>query len=106
MVSLTGDTLEKIRALFPPELQSNVADILATECGNNLPFFENADEHQLERIRFAVLKLSNGDLSELKQAIHFAKIDWRDVVVAAGFANSLTAHKEWRVKDASREKQG
>jgi len=97
MTSLTDDTLERIRALFPPELQSTVTDTLAAECSNNLPFFENADEHQLERIRFAVLKLSDGDLLELKRAIHIAKIDWRDVLVAAGFADSVTAHRKWRV---------
>jgi len=97
MTSLSDDTFEKIRALFPLEQQSNVANILAVECGNNLPFFENADEDQLERIRFAVLKLSDGDVSELKRAIHIAKIDWRDVLVAAGFADSVTAHKEWHM---------
>ena len=49
----------------------------------------------LERIRFAALKLSNGDLGELRQAVQIAGIDWRDVLVAAGFGHDLRAHERW-----------
>lgn len=97
MVTLTDDTWQRIRALFPPEQHEDVAALLANECGDNLPFCERWDEYQLERIRFAVLKLSGGNISEMRRAINVAKIDWRDVLVAADFANSVTAHKEWRV---------
>ena len=48
----------------------------------------------LERVRFAVLKISNGDIGELREAVRHAQIDWRDVLVAAGFGERL-AHREW-----------
>jgi hypothetical protein len=31
----------------------------------------------------------------LQKAIDLAKIDWRDVLVAADFASDLTAHTSW-----------
>jgi hypothetical protein len=44
--------------------------------------------------RFAVLRLSNGDLTKLRGLGHHGNVDWRDVLVWAGFGNSLTAHGE------------
>jgi len=49
----------------------------------------------LERIRFAVLKLSGGSQFALLYALRCAQIDWRDVLAAAGFADSTTAHEAW-----------
>lgn len=98
MSRLSEETWEKIRRLFPTEQQQEeAAELLSKECGNNLPFCENLDEYGLERIRFAVLKLSKGNLSELYRWVNQAKVDWRDVLMPAGFGNSMTAHKEWRI---------
>jgi hypothetical protein len=41
------------------------------------------------------LKLSGGALNALQRPIDLAKIDWRDVLVAAGFGSDLSAHKSW-----------
>jgi hypothetical protein len=65
------------------------------QCGNNLPSCDDDDEFQLERIRFSALKLSAGNIDKLRDAIKLAKTDWRDLIVAAGFANDPTAHKRW-----------
>jgi hypothetical protein len=98
MVSLTEATREKVRELFPPEQQPEVMQLLEIECGNNLTFLQHKTPEGLERFRFAALKLSQGDLQKLRSAIKLAKSDWRDLLVAAGFANSADAHKEWRVR--------
>lgn len=58
-------------------------------------FCEESDEVQLERVRFAALKLSKGDLRELKKAVKLAQTDWRDLLMAAGFGNDVNAHKKW-----------
>ena len=71
------------------------ADLLVTRCGSNLPFNEEADGRSLERIRFAALKLSDGDLAKLRAAIELAQIDSRDVLVAAGFGHDVRAHEAW-----------
>lgn len=65
------------------------------DCGDNLPLSGAATPVGLERIRFAVLKLSGGDLNELQRAIDLAKADWRDVLVAAGFGSDPNVHKTW-----------
>ena len=98
MAELSEATWEKIRALFPVEHHEEVATILENECGNNLPFLEKLDKYRLERFRFAALKLSRGSVEELRTAVRLAKTDWRDLLVAAGFADSLDAHTRWEVK--------
>jgi hypothetical protein len=95
MAGISEATLKKVRALFPPELHAEVTTLLRDECGNNLPFLQSLDEDSLDRFRFAALKLSQGDLDKLRKAVVLAKKDWRDLLVAAGFANSLDAHRSW-----------
>jgi len=92
---LSEDTHALIERMFPPELRAQVVDLLTRECGNNLPFAESLEEYGLERVRFAALKMSGGDLDKLRAAVEHAKIDSRDVLMGAGFGDSLTAHKEW-----------
>lgn len=93
--TLSPDTQLRVNLLFPPEEQQVVASLLITECGNNLPFLEDLDEYHLERYRFAVLKLSEGSLDKLEKAIELAKSDWRDLLVAAEFADDVHAHRKW-----------
>ncbi|MBW3624168.1 MAG: hypothetical protein KY468_12240 [Armatimonadetes bacterium] len=94
MHGLSGDTLTLVERFFPSAV-SGVITLLSEECGNNLPFLEECDEEELERIRFAVLKLCKGDLDRLYEWIDQAQTDWRDVLVAAGFGESITAHRCW-----------
>ena len=44
----------------------------------------------------AGLKLSGGDLSKLQAAIALAQVDWRDVLMGAGFGEDVSAHRAWR----------
>lgn len=69
--------------------------MLVDECGSNLPFLQNLDMFGLERFRFAALKMSAGDLDRLREAISVAQQDWRDLLMAAGFGQDLTAHERW-----------
>ena len=96
-MKLSAATWDKVRKLFAPAEQQAVGDLLINSCGTNLPFCENSDERALERIRFAVLKLSDGDLSQLQRWVDEAQVDWRDVLMAAGFGHSLSAHTQWRI---------
>jgi hypothetical protein len=49
----------------------------------------------MERIRFAAIRLSKGNMLELLKAIDVARMDWRDVLVAAGFGLQVGAHETW-----------
>jgi hypothetical protein len=67
--------------------------MLVDECGANLPLMD--DPELLERIRVAAIKMSDGDMAKLRQAVDVAKVDWRDLLVAAGFGNDVHAHQRW-----------
>ena len=92
---LTPRTIEHIEALFSEDDQEAAASLLTDECGRNLPMLEKSSPVELERFRFAALKLSRGSLSELREAIALAKTDWRDLLVAADFAVDIDAHESW-----------
>jgi hypothetical protein len=88
---LTTGVRRRINILFRPHEIEPVSSLLTNECGPNLTKYPEL----LERIRFAVLKLSNGDLNALQRAIDLAKLDWRDALVSAGFADDIKAHESW-----------
>lgn len=94
-VPLSDDTKRRVEVLFAESKRAAATQMLVEECGDNLPFNEGQGPVELERIRFAALKLSAGSLTELREAISLAKIDWRDVLVSAGFGNDVAAHRSW-----------
>ena len=95
MDGLSPATWYLVQKLFAPAEQAEAGDLLVQECGTNLPFCQSLDEFGLERVRFAALKVSGGDLGKLYEAVDLAQQDWRDLLMAAGFGHSLTAHREW-----------
>jgi hypothetical protein len=94
MIEISSDTKRRIRALFPKDDWNRVEQMLLTKCGDNLPLVDSTYVDLAERIRFAVLKLSAGSISELEQRIALAALDWRDTLMAAEFGD-VTAHKFW-----------
>jgi hypothetical protein len=96
---LSAETLRRVELLFAPEWRAEATRLLTEQCGYAIPLYH--DDQQLERIRMAVLKLSAGDMAKLIEAIGIAKIDWRDVLVAAGFGNDPLAHHSWLPPEAS-----
>ena len=94
-IELSPETKRRLDALFAGASREKAAAILRTQLGPTLPFAETTTPQDLERIRFAALKLSNGDLSRLQEAAKVAGEDWRDVLVAAGFADDIRAHESW-----------
>jgi gluconokinase len=92
---LSARTSALVERLFLPEDQAEAKRLLIEECGNNLPFCKDEDEIKMERLRFSGLRLSVGNLDELQRAVKVAKSDWRDLLVAARFAESVTAHDGW-----------
>ena len=86
---------QMVVAILFPQSAADAEQFLAEECGQNLPFCEKGTPESLERIRFAVLKIGNGDWTKFGQALDLAKRDWRDVLMWAEFANDLDAHQKW-----------
>jgi hypothetical protein len=91
---LSPETEKRIELLFPVEEQERVRVILVDECGHNIPGWKMAN---VERVRFAALKLSEGKIHKLCGAVDLAKIDFRDVLMAAGFGE-IDSYKLWMPK--------
>jgi hypothetical protein len=83
-VGLTPRVVDEIAKHFPPEQLEDVKHLLDDECGRTIPFFREATAEDVEHIRVCVLRLSRGNLSELREWIRLANIDQRDVLLAAG----------------------
>jgi hypothetical protein len=91
LTPLVNKTIEK---LFPKaDDRETVGNILLEECSDTLPLAENPKE--IERIQLAVLKLSEGEAGKFLEAASLARLDWRDVLVAAGFGEDVEAHLKW-----------
>jgi hypothetical protein len=96
-VALSSGTEERLAAVFPAAADRDQArSLLEKECAEDLPLWSDASGKGLERVRFAVLKLSGGSLESLVEALRLARADWRDALVAAGFADDPDAHLAWR----------
>jgi hypothetical protein len=94
-IELSDETLRRLELLFLAEGRELAERWLRTGCGNNLPSMENASAEGLQRIQIAALKVSDGDLEKLREAIRLAQLDWRDLLVAAGFKHDVDAHLKW-----------
>jgi hypothetical protein len=94
-VPLSQETKQRMDFMFYNEDAIVAAHLLISECSNNLPFCENDGPLELERLRFAALKLSDGNVPPLLEAIELAQKDWRDLLMAAGFGEDAKAHEQW-----------
>jgi hypothetical protein len=95
IVPLSPETRRRLDALFAGADRDDAAELLVTRCGEEIPGYRRGDQQTLERIRFAALKLSDGDLTRLETAIHLAEVDFRDLLMAAGFGLDVRAHESW-----------
>jgi hypothetical protein len=103
MTPLTETVRQKINAIFPAASRETVQKLLEEKCGADLPLTGcfGPDPSAFDRIRFAVLKLSKGDVKSLEREVAAAHVDWRDTLMAAGFGEDLRAHLYWNPKSES-----
>lgn len=92
---LSPRTVQLVELLFSPKDIPEAVHWLEEECGLNLSLIGKKDEYSMERIRFAVIKLSGGSLLKLLEAIDVAQKDWRDLLMMAGFGFDADAHEIW-----------
>lgn len=76
--------ITKAKDCFPNENLQQVLSIL------NLYGLEE-HEGEVERVQIAILKLSENDLQQLKEAVQEAKRDYRNVLAWAEFPDELLA---------------
>ena len=92
---LSRRTTELLLALFEEQRRPALIESLTTEVGTNLSFCDDGTSESLERVRFAVIKLVAEHDQELESAVALAQVDWRDLLVMAGFGERLDAHMDW-----------
>ncbi|WP_158268884.1 hypothetical protein [Pseudomonas mangrovi] len=95
MSDLSQDTTSLVHALYQSREAVEICHVLENECGTEALSCEGWTPVQMERVRYAVLRLATENSMSLDSAIDLAKKDWRDLLIAAGFGNELNAHKEW-----------
>lgn len=81
---LTPNIAKAVARLYPQADVKEVVRLLTEQCADNLPNCQDSDEYGLEDLRFAVLKLSGGNLAKLRDVVRMANEDWRDVIWEAG----------------------
>jgi hypothetical protein len=80
---------------LPPVAEPKSLNFSCINAGTTFLFVNVVMSSSWTGVRFAALKLSAGGMDRLRKAIELAKTDWRDLLVAAEFANDVNAHKRW-----------
>jgi hypothetical protein len=81
--------------MFSESGRDEAIRLLREDCTADALHSSTMSPAELERCHFAVLKLSNGSLESLINAISLAQTDYRDLLVAADFGEDLHAHLQW-----------
>ena len=91
-------TRELISHVCPSEHQAEVAAFLESSCSNTLPGVGSSPEwaELIDRVQLAAIRGSEWKIEKIKKSVVLANQDWRDLLVASGFSNDLSAHKHWQ----------
>jgi hypothetical protein len=95
MTPLTDPTLTRLVRLFKECDRAEAIRLLTEDCTAKSMHFSSEKESEVERCRFAALKLSGGRLDALVDAIALAQTDYRDLLMAADFGDDIYAHLKW-----------
>jgi hypothetical protein len=94
-IPLSKKTKQAAEILLAEGVRSRVEERLVADTSEGIPLWQELTPEGLERIRFAVLKLIAQNPKNENIAFKYAKVDWRDLFMAAGFGESATEHERW-----------
>ena len=98
-MNLVSDKSRAIAEKFFSKESATVIAQLQGYCEYLSEFFsEESQPETYERFCLAILKTAKTSKEKLNKAIELGKSDYRDLLVSAGFGNSLTVHNEWASK--------
>jgi hypothetical protein len=95
MIALGPACRERIAALFP-ETDVLEAERLLEQCTSDPRLLADLVRQGTDRLLFAMIRLSGGDTRGLLDAISQFRRDWRDLLIAADFADDPRAHETWQ----------
>lgn len=94
MIPLSDGTIALLDAVIDAESRNRIAVRILNEISENIPFCENSNPGDMERLRFSVLRLlAEGQMAE-DDIFWLAKNDWRDLLMASGHG-STEEHRKW-----------
>jgi hypothetical protein len=94
---IEDSTSLRIDAMFQEDDRHLVREMIVESINWRMPGWRHSTLLDIERIRFAVLKLADGDVNKLGEVIELAKLDFRDVLLAANFPTPHS-HQKWMPK--------
>ncbi|MGI9242106.1 MAG: hypothetical protein ACR2RV_15010 [Verrucomicrobiales bacterium] len=94
-IPLSDDTKRAAEILLDSDTRHRIEKRLVTETSEEIPMWHDFSPEGMERIRFSVIKLIAQNPEDENIAFNHAKMDWRDLFVAAGFGDSATEHERW-----------
>jgi hypothetical protein len=92
-----GLVIAKVRQCFPNEDQEKIMGILDL-------YGKESHVRELERVQIAILKLSGGDLENLREYVEVAKSDFRDVLASAEYPEEMSKNT-WKMSDEEEVKR-
>ena len=95
MIELGDHSKKVIRMLFSEEDVEKVEEFLVENCAENLPFCDVNSPEEMEPIRLAALKYSDGSYLMLKHFVVRAKRDSRKLLIGEDFDEDLDVHVKW-----------
>ena len=99
MIELSTRQKFLLQKKFPAEIFHQIKCCIEQNAGKTIPFCGNSSPSQLDRIRFAIIKLSEGCPMQLNKAIELAHNDWRDLLMSAEFGANPHEHNLWFDKE-------
>jgi hypothetical protein len=76
-------------------MRAEAERLLVEECGTNVPGCAKWPAWRIDRIRFAELRTSDRTIEGLKRAIDLGNRDFRDLLMSAGFGDTVSSHLLW-----------
>ena len=94
-LALTSNVTRALEVLCDEPQRKILARRLKREAGRNIPFHKDSKPHDMDRIRLSIIKLIVVSGWDEDEAFKEAKVDWRDLFCASGFAHVVDEHKNW-----------
>jgi hypothetical protein len=94
-IPLSDRTRNLISKRFSKTDGTIISDMLYRAVSANIPFCDDSSPEDMERIRFAILKMTLNSPLNLAVGIYLAQSDWRDLLMSAGFGDDAAQHMTW-----------
>jgi len=94
-IALSERTRNLIAKMFSKSDGIVISDMLYRAVSAKVPFCADSSAEEMERIRFAILKMTKDSPLNLAVGIFLAQSDWRDLLMSAGFGDDAAQHMAW-----------